>query len=63
MDALALALLDTGKEGKHAAKYGVPDEDMRAKAAVYVKEQNDLNQRYGRQVTRLTGLEVTDVRY
>lgn len=45
VDALAVALLETGKEGKHAAKYGVPDEEMRKKAAAYVAEQNDLNQR------------------
>ncbi|GMR57913.1 hypothetical protein PMAYCL1PPCAC_28108, partial [Pristionchus mayeri] len=45
VDALAMALLHSGKGGKHAAKYGAPGEETKRKAAEYVGEQNELNQR------------------
>ncbi|KAF8386338.1 hypothetical protein PRIPAC_75480 [Pristionchus pacificus] len=45
VDAAAVALLEAGRDGKHASKYGLPDDEMRAKAALYVQEQNELNQR------------------
>ncbi|GMT08718.1 hypothetical protein PFISCL1PPCAC_15 [Pristionchus fissidentatus] len=45
VDALALALLESGKEGKHAAKFGAPDATMRKEAEEYMRAQNDLNKR------------------